>query len=551
MFLVAFCLLSPVVEAKSDIIFLVDFSGSMRKVTGGQTQIDVARTALLQALEAIPEGSLVGVRTYGHRVAQNDKEGSCQDSQLIVPLDPVNTAHIFNKVRDLTPKGFTPLAYSLSQAKSDFSTEREAERVIILLSDGEETCGGDPVAVLNQFKESGFDVIVHTVGFNVDAKTRKQLESIAQAGQGHYYDAQGAAALTAALEEVTKESVQEAAPVVQEKATFAQPIRGGDSYATATPLQYDVEYKLNHHQKISYFDYFYVELQPGRELNIDLHTHTKGVNLRGEQPVETLRPYASLHFHGSQQNKIKTINILGESNGMTSYTYSAPEADRYYLLVGSTYDDMNKDHVTFRLSMTTRGDLDSNKDAGDGLTKAMAMETKRYTKNFIGSGDLKDVFSFEADENDIFFIGIIPNGESKSYFRIAIFDSYKQKIMSQSSGIGEGLKSKEFKIPETGTYYLQVDLGTTVDTPISYTLEVKNAAQASVDKEKAKSKKTSTPAKSKKRKKKSTKPSQPMEAKPEAPQEPRSDSGSLARPSVTKIPAEKPPIAPNGEKPQP
>ena len=45
-----------------------------------------------------------------------------------------------------TPRGQTPLTYSLEQAAQDFGATSDEERVIILVSDGEETCGGDPAA---------------------------------------------------------------------------------------------------------------------------------------------------------------------------------------------------------------------------------------------------------------------------------------------------------------------------------------------------------------------------------------------------------------------
>jgi len=250
-------------------------------------------------------------------------------------------------------------------------------------------------------------------------------------------------------------------------------IRGGDSYETAVPLDFNKEYKLDHHQKLGYFDYFYVDLKPGQELAIELKTLEKGVNLRGQNPREGGLPYAGVQIHDNKRNKLKSDNIIGTAHASKIVSYTPAAAGRYYVLVGSTYDAMNKDHVTFTLTSEFKGDLDSKQDAGTSMSEAMPMQALRYQKNFIGSGDTKDVFAFQARSGDEYFIGIIPQDDSGSYFKLAVFDSYKQQVLSKSSGINQGLKTKTFKVPDDGTYYLQITLGTSVSRPIHYLLELK------------------------------------------------------------------------------
>lgn len=527
-----FCLASTLLLASpaaaiTDIEYLLDLSGSMNQLSDNEKQIDIARRALTVAIQTIPKESYLALRVYGHRIEKDQKEESCKDTELITSLGPLNKGEISNKIHALVPRGYTPIAYSLEQAKNDFSTERKTDKVVILLSDGEETCGGDPVATLEKLKDAGFQAIVHTVGFNVDAKTREQLEAIAQAGGGHYYDAQGAAALTEALKQVTKESLD----LEEEKKSHIQQIKGGTSYETAIPLELDIEYRLNHHQKIGFLDYFFIDLKPGKEYTLELKTLEKGINLRGPTPQETDRPYASVQFQDGNRAKIKNLNILGDPHSMSSFSYHVTDATRTYILVGSTYDDMHKDHVTFKVSSITQGDLDSDSDAGDTLTNAMPMEAKRYEKNYIGGGDLMDVFSFGGIKGETYFVGIIPHEDSGSYFRIAIFDSYKQKIMSQNSGINEGLKTKTFTIPEHGTYYLQIDLGTKVSKPASYILELTNIENLTKEK---KLKETPKPKK-KKTTKRDVTPEPTPKKEPSKPFQ-IEGPGPLSRPSATPPP---------------
>src|SRR4030095_14176464 len=61
------------------------------------------------------------------------------------------------------------------------------ERFIVLVSDGKETCQGDPVVAAKALAAKG--ITVHTVGFIVDTAARGQLQAIAQTTGGTYFDA--------------------------------------------------------------------------------------------------------------------------------------------------------------------------------------------------------------------------------------------------------------------------------------------------------------------------------------------------------------------------
>ncbi len=461
--------LPQIVLATSDLEFIVDLSGSMRKKQGELTQFQAAQAALAGALKKIPEGSYVAVRVYGHRIEQSDKAKSCQDTEAIFPLAPVNPTIIQQSIAALSPKGYTPMAYALQQAQQDFDATRENDRVIILLSDGEETCDGDPAKTVTAMKSAGFNVTVHTIGFNVGGTTRQQLEAIAAAGGGGYYDAHGPAALEMALETATKESLV----IKPNKQIEGTPTHGGKSYETAVPLKTDTTYRLDHHQKIGFFDYFYVDLVPGKEFNLVIQTLEQGISMHQGQVSETNRPYAGAELHNGARTKLKAVNITGQPNQTRSLSYTPQQAGRYYILIGSTYDSMNKDHVSFTAQLIVRGDLNTDTDAGESLTQAAPIDAKRYTKNFLGGSDLKDVFAFKAHKDETYFVGIIPDEDNETYFKMSIFDSYKQKVLSQSSGVGEGMRSQNFRIPEDGIYYLELTLGANQAQALPYILELK------------------------------------------------------------------------------
>jgi hypothetical protein len=72
--------------------------------------------------------------------------------------------------------------------------------MVVLVTDGEETCGGDPLAAIGELRKAGLEVRVSIVGFAVeDAALKRTFQHWAQAGDGVYVDAVDGAALAAAL----------------------------------------------------------------------------------------------------------------------------------------------------------------------------------------------------------------------------------------------------------------------------------------------------------------------------------------------------------------
>lgn len=462
---------------KTDIEFILDISGSMRKTSGGETQIESARKALVQSLQNIPQDSFVALRVYGHRVEQTDKTKSCEDTELVVPFGPLNKDHIKNRVASLNPKGYTPIAYSLLQSRNDFKVDREAKKVIILLSDGEETCGGNPVDVLNELKSQGFEVVVHTIGFNVDDKTRQQLQAIAKVSGGQYFDAKGATQLNEALEDATKQSVV----IEKEKTTYGQSIRGGNSYETAVPIEFNKEYKLDHHQKQNEFDYFVINLKRGQEVQLELKTLEKGVSIRGGKATENHNPYAGIQLHNDNRQRIIYDNIIGSAHRSTKLVHAAGSDGKYYVLLGSTYDDMNKDHVTFIVTSTFKGDLGTENDAGDTMNSAMAIQPQKYPQNHLGGSDKTDFFVFDGKKADKYFMGIIPNDEVSGYYQIVVWDEFKQRVVKKvAKQSGSGLKTDEITLPDDGKYFIEVAIAYgDVKTAKSYTFLLKKIENTS------------------------------------------------------------------------
>lgn len=226
---------------------ILDVSNSMWGQVNGRPKIELAREALESALAGFPAAIPVGLRAYGHRVSVDQKDAGCEDTERLIPPAPGNGAAIVARASDLTPRGQTPIARSLQEVGADLRREGGAG-VIVLVSDGVESCGGDPEAVARDLRASGVDVILHTVGLGVAGSDASALAALAAAGGGHYFDARNAGDFAESL----GGALQSSSAFVLERdvvETFPAPVTrvGGGATAAESELVEPGFYSFNDH----------------------------------------------------------------------------------------------------------------------------------------------------------------------------------------------------------------------------------------------------------------------------------------------------------------
>jgi hypothetical protein len=176
---------------------ILDLSGSMLETAEGETKLSIAKRVLNEFLIETPINARVGFRTYsGHRLS--NAEG-CRDTSLLVPIGPDSKAIIRASLEPLQAAGTTPIGYSLEEAAKDFKVEPGRINTILLISDGEETCGGDAVALIKKLDAQGFRLRVDVIGFFVDAQTEAFLRTISSSAKGKYHSVDSANAFKAAI----------------------------------------------------------------------------------------------------------------------------------------------------------------------------------------------------------------------------------------------------------------------------------------------------------------------------------------------------------------
>jgi Ca-activated chloride channel family protein len=95
----------------SQILFILDASGSMWGQIEGQNKIAIAKTVLNKLVDNLPDNTEVGLIAYGHR-----EKGDCKDIETIVEPGPLDKALVKQKIDDLNPKGKTPITDSVLMA---------------------------------------------------------------------------------------------------------------------------------------------------------------------------------------------------------------------------------------------------------------------------------------------------------------------------------------------------------------------------------------------------------------------------------------------------
>jgi len=194
------CGASHAAAKDANMVFILDASGSMWGQVDGKAKMGIAKEVMAGLIDDLPEGMNVGLVAYGHR-----KKGDCNDVEEIVALAPVKKSVLKSKVNAISPKGKTPITLSITKTVKPLKT-REGETTIVLVSDGKETCEGDPCQLVKELKASGVKFTMHVVGFDVTAEETKQLECIAKAGGGEYFAAKNASDFKKAAEEVVEKA---------------------------------------------------------------------------------------------------------------------------------------------------------------------------------------------------------------------------------------------------------------------------------------------------------------------------------------------------------
>lgn len=187
-------------EGPQNILIILDASYSMVDRIGNDTKMEIAKRVVINTVKNLPPNTRVGLRVYGHKIGLIGLY-PCRKTELLVPINFNTTGEIINRVRRIQPTGQTPISFSLKTAViNDFNGINGPKR-IILVSDGQETCDGNPCDFAVDMVRRGIDLKIDVVGFALrDPAAINQLKCVALSTEGKFYTADTEAALARSLQ---------------------------------------------------------------------------------------------------------------------------------------------------------------------------------------------------------------------------------------------------------------------------------------------------------------------------------------------------------------
>ncbi|MGD9194564.1 MAG: vWA domain-containing protein [Methyloceanibacter sp.] len=146
-----------------DAMIVFDASGSMSGnqelgIPNSKPRIDEVRWALRQVLPSATRYRRVGLVTYG--------PGPYNQCNVSLAMKPTANAakKIMRAVNRIIPAGKTPLTSGVEQA-AEALDYRNTPGVIVVVTDGEETCGRAPCELAKQLHDNAAQLTVHVIAF--------------------------------------------------------------------------------------------------------------------------------------------------------------------------------------------------------------------------------------------------------------------------------------------------------------------------------------------------------------------------------------------------
>jgi Ca-activated chloride channel family protein len=166
------------------ILFVLDGSGSMKQKWGDKSKFEKAKELLGKIIDSVERKNPnveFAVRIFGYQFSREQR--NCKDSKLVIPFAKNNADKIGTALSSITPQGMSPIAYSIQLGAKDFPDDSKSLNSIILITDGEENCEGDPCKISKELIAKRITLKPFIVGLNVDSTKYAKFQCM-----GTFYD---------------------------------------------------------------------------------------------------------------------------------------------------------------------------------------------------------------------------------------------------------------------------------------------------------------------------------------------------------------------------
>lgn len=207
----------------------------------GTTKWELAKKLLSQTLDSIQQADPaveIGLRVFGHQSPDAVKD--CEDSKLEVPIGKNTSNLIKSRLQEIVPKGNTPIAYSLFLAAGDFTKEGVLNS-IILITDGIESCEGDPCASSQALRKKGITLKPFIIGVGLNEADKDNFDCV-----GSYYDASDPVSFQNAINVVISQATNATTAQINLIDAFDQPAENNVELILYDAFTNEVRYNFVH-----------------------------------------------------------------------------------------------------------------------------------------------------------------------------------------------------------------------------------------------------------------------------------------------------------------
>jgi len=431
---------------------ILDLSGSMKGKIAGKSKIRIAREALKDTLKTLNDPVfLVGLRAYGFDSSvEKTKAASCPNTKLLTKITGNNLREIAAIAYKLKPYGYTPIAQSLLLAGKDLKDIDAESRMIILITDGKETCDGDPIATAKKLCEMGINQETHIVGFDLEVKTADDMRKVAKAGCGTYVDAKNSKELTNALNSIVAKAKDKIDPTWLRT---IHPIEGGKTPETAVEISPGT-YTLTRTLEKGEAMYFRVPTKLAQHGLIRGLLQSKRLIRKGAELIES--EYGMAQFSitvyppDDKKKRGRAVRLAGEPGTYKSIGYSDTYGEGFIFSISSNYDRVHPDSL-FNVEIREAGDINEAYEAAAIQNdKTLTLPLDQTIVGHLGEGDFIDVMQIPTQA----IKGEITLSNPELAFRVTVSNEKGKRLFRSRAQKG----SLDFEIPKhTGIVLLTIE----------------------------------------------------------------------------------------------
>lgn len=155
-----------------EVVMVIDASGSMREPLGGMSRLDAAKRAADSMIRGLPADVDVGLVDFT----------ACGQVRRDKFYPAAQRGALIGEINGLSPKKGTPLAQAIQRAGRVASDS--ADSVLVIVSDGGDSCGGDPCAAARALKAQKPNITINVIDLADTAQDRQTMQCVASAGGG-------------------------------------------------------------------------------------------------------------------------------------------------------------------------------------------------------------------------------------------------------------------------------------------------------------------------------------------------------------------------------